>query len=1189
MVLLQRPAFGSAGGPGASGSAGGPGTSGSAGGVGMSGMSQMGLDGGGRGLPALDPTQLAAVRHRGGPAVVLGAPGTGKTTVALAAVLGRIAEGVEPDACLVIASSRVAAATLRERISAAVGRTATEPAARTASSLAFGLLRRQAVLEGLAPPKLLSGPEQDVILRELLAGHAAGTAPAPAWPAGLEAALLTRGFRGELRDLLMRAAERGLAPGDLAALGRTHGRPEWVAAARVAAEYEEVTALARPGGLDPAALLAVAADALEADDHLLGEALPGLRAVVVDDAQELTPPGARLVAALARGGADLLVIGDPDVGTQSFRGGDPRLCLEVAAGGATYVLGRRWRQPQALAAVSARVTERIGAIGSVAHRSAAPGPDPGSDVDAGRGQPEGRQGREAARVVLARSPAQEARHVAEELRRAHLVGGVPWSQMAVIVRGRGLLATLRRVLTGSGVPVVVTGAQVPLRDEPVVAALLGLFRICLAAAVATDRARGEATDRARGEATDRARGEATDRPLDKAPDSPTHGSLAARSDAGSGTATGTGVGGSAGLVTAPLEAGILVDLLTSPLGGLDAVGVRRLRRALRAEERGRGSGRSVDEALVAGILGDGTLDRLGTEAAAARRLARAIGAGQAAAVIEGGRWGPEVTAESVLWALWSALGVAEPWRRAALEGRPGAPDRELDAVVALFGSAATYVDRLPGRGPDGFLDHVAGQDVAGDQLAETAPVGEAVTLTTPAGAAGREWDVVAICGVQEGAWPDLRLRGSVLGSQRLVDVCSGRAAGPREALAAVRNDETRLFLVAVSRARRRLLVTATANEDDQPSPFLDLVDPGAGQERPVTPVVETMSPPGLVARLRRELAGTRDPARAAALARRLALLAAEGISGADPAHWWALQPPSDDRPRRAEEVPVRVSPSRVETFGNCELRWLLGAAGGDRPRAGGADAVGSLVHAIVAEVDNADADAMQEELDRRWPSLGLPPGWLSDRGRQQAREMLARVARYDAEARAGGWEVVGREVAAAAVAGRADVRGRMDRVERGPDGRLRVIDLKTGSSKPRADELARHPQLGAYQVMIESGAVAEPDVQDAQEPPADAASGSTPTRDAPAAQAPPADAADSPSRSAGAALLQVGKASAATKVDLQVQGPLAADDDPAWAERMLTETAAGMAGANFTARVGDWCRMCSGRSCCPLSGDGEPI
>ncbi len=191
---------------------------------------------------ALDPTQRLVVEHRSGqgPLVVLGAPGTGKTTVLVESVVARVdRDGVDPARVLVLGPTRRAAAALRDRVTGTLARTVTEPLARTPHSFAFALLRRAAVLSGDPPPRLISGPEQDRILADLLAGHAEGAGRRPDWPASVAPALGLRGFRDELRDLMMRALERGLTPEDLSQLGKETDRPEWVAAAQVMDEYLE--------------------------------------------------------------------------------------------------------------------------------------------------------------------------------------------------------------------------------------------------------------------------------------------------------------------------------------------------------------------------------------------------------------------------------------------------------------------------------------------------------------------------------------------------------------------------------------------------------------------------------------------------------------------------------------------------------------------------------------------------------------------------------------------------------------------------------------------------------------------------------------------------------------------------------------------------------------------------------------
>ncbi len=123
--------------------------------------------------------------------------------------------GVPVEQLLMLTFSRRAAGELRDRVTARLGRTVREPVARTLHSYAFGVLRLANLAQGLPAPRLLSGPEQDVILRELVAGR-----DPSGWPAELRPALRTRAFAGELRDLLMRAVERGLDGPGLAALGR---------------------------------------------------------------------------------------------------------------------------------------------------------------------------------------------------------------------------------------------------------------------------------------------------------------------------------------------------------------------------------------------------------------------------------------------------------------------------------------------------------------------------------------------------------------------------------------------------------------------------------------------------------------------------------------------------------------------------------------------------------------------------------------------------------------------------------------------------------------------------------------------------------------------------------------------------------------------------------------------------------
>ncbi|WP_194288685.1 PD-(D/E)XK nuclease family protein, partial [Ornithinicoccus halotolerans] len=622
-----------------------------------------------------------------------------------------------------------------------------------------------------------------------------------------------------------------------------------------------------------------------------------------------------------------------------------------------------------------------------------------------------------------------------------------------------------------------------------------------------------------------------------------------------------------------LSAEEAVDLVTSPLGGADPLALLRLRRAARrvAPELPGSEGLPADDVIATLLLDPASSLLDDPDLAPVRRVAAVLRAGLAHLTGDGGDQRPD--AETLLWTLWDRSGLSRAWEEQALAGGAAGEraDRDLDAVMVLFGAAADYVERLPGMGPAGFASHVAALDLGADSLAARGHRADAVAVLTPQAAAGQEWDRVAVVGVQEGVWPDLRLRDSLLGAEALVAVLHGRSVSGTEGLRAaqeqVRADELRQFYTALTRAREQLLVTAVASPDEQPSTLLDLVDPRE-EDRSLAEVPPPLTLRGLVATLRRELVrahreGDR-PARDEA-ARVLRELVAAGVPGADPRHWWQVRDVSDPRPVQPTG-PVPVSPSRVQGFSECGLRWLLTSRGGERPRQHAA-AVGTLVHDIVAEQPRAGLADLQAELERRWHQLGLGDGWVARRERERATDMLRRYVAYVDGAEAHGWRLVGTELAVDATVDRARVTGRVDRLERHDDGRLRVVDLKTGASKPAAKELARHPQLGTYQVALVEGGV-QPEATGEHPDPSD--------QQAPAIAGEPG----------GAVLVQLGRA-AGRGPSVQPQPPLDQDEDPRWAHHLVTATAEGMGSARFPATSGSWCRTCPVTASCPLQPEGR--
>ena len=306
--------------------------------------------------PVLDETQQRVVDHKGGPLLVLAGPGTGKTTTIVAAVAERIERrGVDPGRILVLTFSRKAAGELRDRITARLGRTTSAPLALTFHSYAYALVRREFVLAGDQPPRLLSAPEQLLEIRRLLRGEIADGAGD--WPERLRPALATRGFAEELRDVLMRAAERGLDGKALRQLGRRCKRDDWVAAGAFLDRYSARFDLAPVPAYDYAEIVRIAAGLLGASATRQRER-DAYDAVFVDEYQDCDPAQEALLQALAGDGRDLVAVGDPDQSIYAFRGADVRV-LTSFPDRFRGPDGRRPRwSPSAPAAAAARCCSR---------------------------------------------------------------------------------------------------------------------------------------------------------------------------------------------------------------------------------------------------------------------------------------------------------------------------------------------------------------------------------------------------------------------------------------------------------------------------------------------------------------------------------------------------------------------------------------------------------------------------------------------------------------------------------------------------------------------------------------------------------------------------------------------------------------------------------------------------------------
>ncbi len=1069
--------------------------------------------------------------HPGGPLLVLAGPGTGKTTTLVEAVVDRIERrGADPGSVLALTFSRKAAEQLRDRVTARLGRTTSTTMVSTFHSFAYGLIRRYSPPELYAGPlRLLSAPEQDVVLRELLLE----TPESVRWPEGLRRAAATRGFAHEVAAVLGRAREKGLDGDELAELGRRHELPELVAAGHFLEQY--LTILDDLGATDYADLIRRAT--IEAQLHQ-AELREQFQHVFVDEYQDTDPGQVALLRALSGDGRDLTVVGDPHQSIYGFRGADVRGILdfprafpradgrpaEVVALGTTRRFG-----PRVLAATQ-RLAQRLPLPGGLPEeareaflRPVAEAPSPG-------------------RVEVATFDTEraESEHLADLLRRAHLEGGVAWHDMAVLVRsGRGSIPGLRRSLGATGVPVEVAGDDVPLVRDPSVRPLLDALRAV----------------------------------LDLDVDDP--------DDVGF------------------LDAGRVEALLTGPLGGLDASDVRRLARSLRGREKRAVEDRVEDDVahqlageppgppadaprprtsrdlLRLALLRPGFLDGLpddGPEVLRARALHQLLQ--RARTQLEEG-----ASAEELLWELWS--GTSWPGRlRRSVEAGGGAArraHRDLDSVVALFAAAARAEEQRDHHGVESFVATLVAQQLPADTLAEQGVRGSAVRLLTAHRSKGLEWRLVVVAHVQAEGWPDLRRRTTLLQADR---IGAGELVPPltsRELLV----EERRLFYVACTRARERLVVTAVASPEDdgeQPSRFLDELglEPRRVTGRPARP----LSMAGLVGELRRTVTDpATSPALRSAAATRLARLSQETagaralVPTADPATWWGTRAASrSEQPVRDPQRPVPVSASVLEAMAVCPTQWFLQREAGGTDRVHQSANLGQLLHALADRVaagelpaDPDEVEALMAHVEAVWDRLEFRTPWSRQREHARVRAALGRFLQWH---RHNPRRLLGTESHFATDVAlddgeRVRISGYADRVEVDADGHVVVVDLKTGRNVPSKVAVERHRQLALYQYAVDHGAV----------------DGLLAEHDLPV-----------PGRAGGAELVQLGRLDESTDAVVQqqpVQPEGGQERDGLRAE--LGRAAAYLRAETFPATPGPHCQDCSFVPVCPARSAGSVV
>ena len=1165
-------------------------------------------------LPAVDADGQRVLDRmaEGSNVVVLGAPGTGKTSLALRLLAEAVAGGRD---AVLLAPTRARADWLRGRAAHLLreGHGDGVVRVRTPAALALTILTTSLTMrpDPLRPPVLLAGAEEDSVLASMIS--------TVTWPGLPTEATGSRAFRSELRNLLARAGELGVNADELADLGRRLEVPVWGPASQLLRTWDaqgraSAERRAQTRKMDTARLQDRAVEALsswDSDAVTVPRPVPDL--VLVDDYQDCTAATARLLTALATPDPDghraqIVVLGDPDVAVETFRGGTPSLLIAAedhsGLGAARLQLTTCYRGNPGIAAVVADQSARVPVTGTTAHRQTTLAPQSSARLSSGGSDDERPAAAAGVEVILASSTWQEHAHVARALRLEHVHHGIAWSQMAVIVRSAADAETLARDLRRRGVPLASRTPAVLLRAEPAAAALLDIVRAAI-----RDQLGG-------------------------------HGE--------------------------PPQRDAAITLLTSPLVGLTTMDLRRLRRRLRQDP----------EATATRVSGTETWARIGADAALLALLADTEQASAFARSLDGEPLGAQADrlliaariiealraavggvpadaprdVEALLWAAWHASDRAEAWRAVALQPSGSsvrsllseAAEHDLDVVTTLFKRAEVWAERHPGQDASTFLSELDAEVLPSDSVAPQGRRPEGVAVMTPARCAGQEWELVVVTGLERDRWPDLRLRDSLTRTGLLVDAvtdrltagvtASGDGAGGSGAVAAaraqVRADERRMLIMALSRATRRLLLTATADAEHAPSPFLTEIAQSAGIALTDADGAPLLSPDtgdltlrGLVGELRRaavagnlETATAEERRRGQVAVELLADLARQDVPGADPATWIGAAGPTSTSPLVAKGERIRVSPSDVEGLAACPLKWFLSRNGGSVP-ASDAQALGSLIHEIAerAEKEHLRGPALKAAFEERLGGLGYPDTWLGGLASDRARAMIERLDAYlsDCDAlsiRADVEQPVRADVdipvrllspelrdragarirAAGLDAVPVTISGRIDRLEHlggyeqqdedhpGGNNGVRVMDLKTGQRVPK--DVQRHPQLAAYRLALASqghhvlgGAL----VLLGKEPSKRSGDGYV--------LAPPGAALD-PSPAA----LEPADRSGDEPSDGDVSTAAEVSEDY-WAEDLVAGAAMAGSGPLLQARTGEHCRTCMVKDSCPVQVEGRRV
>ena len=910
--------------------------------------------------------------------------------------------------------------------------------------------------------------------------------PQVKWPKVLEPALSTKGFARELRDLILRASERNFTYKQLIEKGHLLNEPWWEPAANFWKIYDEILGI-RYG------FISGAAKRIDSSS-IISQAIFDLnkKAKIRESFQNKFK--VIVIDEFQESDNSQRELLDLLASDRVILFADPQSAIGQFRGADPEGV-RAYAQSNNFETLELNIAHRMPAsIIELCNAVSTKFRNPGKAVQV----PEAAKAA-TSRINVAKLASQSdcANYIAHAFRTAHLRDGVAWSQMAVILRSPGAgVSAISRAFALNNIPVQIDSDAQALGENPAIKPILTIAQIAL---------------------------------------------------------------GKIKLI--PSNWDLVEEILFSEFAGADALSLRQMRIDL-GKLREPGDDAKSSTQIILEIIDNNDAPLPWEQLLSLKRIADVIA--EARKVVRmNSKGSKKVDIADLIWAIWSTAknyegdSLATTWRNRALKGgmRGAAADRDLDAVITLFESARRFAERMPESDPQLFLDQILSESIQSDAIAAHGQRGEVVSVMTVHSAKGLEWDLVAITGLQEGVWPNLKARGSLLGSERLVESERTQLTARREieasAASALVEDERRLLKVAISRAKQALVVTAYSKEDDsEPSQYFEEIYESvhgiSSIEAEIQELPRSLTPQALVSTLRQNLENSDDFS-----ARLLRTLADKEIHSAKVENWLGGLKLSSTEPVLPAGAEVSVSPSNLQSFSECGLKWFIEKSGG-RDGDSTAQLLGIAIHSLAAMLKGEPGltfDELAKRLENGWQLIDGNKGWVRDYQFKLALEKLEKFYKWHSDNKSKR-TLFAVEAEFKKVIGRALFNGSVDRVEVDAQGRVYIVDLKTGApdiSKKKAED---HKQLAGYQLAVYE----------------EAFSGDSPATE-----------------SAGAELLFLGTDGKSASAKPQ---PVK-DHETIKAEVIAAADA--MSANEFIATVNDRCRMCAVKGLCPIQPQGRTV